>query len=1180
MVSEAGRTSAGTRLWAQRLVWTACLWACACGAAPNAGVSGAVTDGAGADAALADDAAVLDTLSADTSAPDATSDDTLVADGAATDTDSGDDTAPDSLAVDAVSTDTPLVDADTENDATTPDVAPTDTLATDAEADVADSAAADAADATDIAAAPTCATAEECAGATPYCADGACVACLLSVQCPVVGAQCVGHVCTPPVACTSDVQCKSTDQVCDTSAKICRDCLVDTDCLAGGVCTFGQCTPKPPSCAAGAPCPLGTVCVADTCVQCGTSADCAPSQFCKQGLCFTDVCTPGSVCAGTDVQTCAADGSAWSTTVCGPSATCVAGSCAAIVCTPGATSCANGLLQTCSADGTALTGAACGANQTCVSGACVPVICTPGVSSCATGDLTVCTPDGTAWLPMPCGPGFVCAADTCQAQTCVPNATSCDGKLAQACDPLGLAVGVVADCGALGQFCLNGLCVAQLCPPGAAQCVDGVRQVCASDASGWVPAVCDDGNPCTTDGCNAATGACTSTATPDGGACDDGVACAVNDVCIGGVCAGTPNTCDDANDCTTDACVPATGACTHTPASGPCSDSNACTAGDTCSNGKCVVGADLVSTLAGATDVAGYKDGTGSVARFSQVPSLATASDGSVWIGDTYNNNLRRVTTSGVVTTTAGSTATTAGTQDGAALSAGFHSPAGIVWGAGGTLYIADSLNHKIRRIVSGQVSTFAGTGTGGYVDGAAGIAQFSQPTAVGIAGSTLYVADRGNNRIRAVAANGAVTTFAGTGAVGTQDGPAGSATFTLLSGLCVSPVGVVFVMDGNAIRRISNGVVDTLAGSATAGYAEGTGAKAAFRTPVDCAVDASGNVLVADQGNHRIRKITAAGVVTTLIGGGVPDGGGTWTAVDGTASTAILAWPRAVDVAPNGVVWIGDNAGLRRLVPSVTSCNDANPCTTDVCNTDTGTCTSTTVANGTGCDDGDACSSYDFCASGTCTGVPKDCNDGVTCTTDACTNGGCSHTSTCSGTDVCDPIQNKCIPSGCSLPWNACAGGSGTGEGCSNPYVIGRADAKSSNGYTWNGSTCSGADMMDSGNCYDEGNDDTFRIFLRAGESMKVTYSATSCSYFLYPNYGALVIRRAGYACADTSSCANSVMETCMDTGNTTYTAPSDGWYYLTADAYSSYSATGVDYTLNVRLLTGTCKSAGCECP
>jgi sugar lactone lactonase YvrE len=211
-----------------------------------------------------------------------------------------------------------------------------------------------------------------------------------------------------------------------------------------------------------------------------------------------------------------------------------------------------------------------------------------------------------------------------------------------------------------------------------------------------------------------------------------------------------------------------------------------------------------------------------------------------------------------MVTTLAGSTQ---GFADVTGTAAQFNRPYGVTVDASGNGYVADSDNSRIRKISpTGAVTTLAGSGVEGFLDGTGSTARFFIPrgAAVDVSGN-VYVADTENNRIRKVSPTGVVTTLAGSGVEGFSDGIGTAAQFTLPNSVAVDAAGYVYVADeGNErIRKISPaGVVTTLAGSSR-GFADGAAAIAQFNRPHGIAVDASGNVYVADRDNQRIRKIT-----------------------------------------------------------------------------------------------------------------------------------------------------------------------------------------------------------------------------------------------------------------------------------------------------------------------------------
>jgi hypothetical protein len=339
-----------------------------------------------------------------------------------------------------------------------------------------------------------------------------------------------------------------------------------------------------------------------------------------------------------------------------------------------------------------------------------------------------------------------------------------------------------------------------------------------------------------------------------------------------------------------------------------------------------VTAAGVVTTLAGLPQVGGTADGTGSAARFSFPESVAVEANGTLYVADTVNNTIRRVTAGGTVTTLAG-LAQAAGSADGTGSTARFNSPSGVAVDATGTVYVTDRSNYTIRRITAGgAVTTLAGlAGAFGYDDGTGSGARFNSPRGVAVdASGILYVTDTNdtnNHRIRTVTASGTVTTLAGGQAgliFGSTDGTGSAARFYGPTGITVDPTATVYVADTNnhTIRRITPGaVVTTLAGLAPAfGNADGTAGAARFYQPVGVAVDATGTVYVADSFNHTIRRITVGGAVTTFAG--LP---GAFGSADGTGSAARFWHPFSVAVDTAGALYVADsgNNAIRKVTPA-----------------------------------------------------------------------------------------------------------------------------------------------------------------------------------------------------------------------------------------------------------------------
>ncbi len=312
------------------------------------------------------------------------------------------------------------------------------------------------------------------------------------------------------------------------------------------------------------------------------------------------------------------------------------------------------------------------------------------------------------------------------------------------------------------------------------------------------------------------------------------------------------------------------------------------------------------STLSASANIlagngkAGSANGSDTSAYFNEPSGLAVDASGNVYVADFGNNLIRKITPTGVVTTLAGSG--TAGSTNATGIAASFNQPAGVAVDAAGNVYVADSGNSLIRKVTSaGIVTTLAGSGAAQYSDGTGVSASFYQPTGVAVDTSgNVYVADGGNNLIRKITSTGVVTTVAGGSSSGSINGTGTAALFFEPSGIAIDKSGNLFVADlGNyLIRKITPaGIVTTLAGRGVKGSVNGTGAAASFNGAGGLTVDASDNVYVADFGNNVIRKITSAGIVTTL--------GGT------KSSTGILfKGPYAVALDVTGNIYVANYNG------------------------------------------------------------------------------------------------------------------------------------------------------------------------------------------------------------------------------------------------------------------------------
>ena len=327
----------------------------------------------------------------------------------------------------------------------------------------------------------------------------------------------------------------------------------------------------------------------------------------------------------------------------------------------------------------------------------------------------------------------------------------------------------------------------------------------------------------------------------------------------------------------------------------------------------------VVATLAGFAGEAS-EDGPVSDARFEGPAGITFDSARNIYVADRRSSTIRKITPSGIVSTFAGS-ANRTGSVDGSGAAARFNEPVGVAADSAGNIYVADSVNSTIRKITpDGMVSTFAGMpGMVGSDDGAGGNARFAGPEGVATdSAGNVYVADSYNCTIRKITPNGTVSTFAGQpGSVGAADGPAETARFNFPAGLVVDDEGNVYVADraNFTVRKISpSGNVTTLAGLAgeSFGLVDGTGSEARFNSPCSVAIDRLGNLYVVDAGTpdpesfylSTVRKVSRNGVVSTIAGivGGLSR--------DGIGSSVRFVDPRSVAVDTDGAVYVSDEGG------------------------------------------------------------------------------------------------------------------------------------------------------------------------------------------------------------------------------------------------------------------------------
>ncbi len=337
--------------------------------------------------------------------------------------------------------------------------------------------------------------------------------------------------------------------------------------------------------------------------------------------------------------------------------------------------------------------------------------------------------------------------------------------------------------------------------------------------------------------------------------------------------------------------------------------------------------AQIITTIAG-NGTPGYSGdgGPATAAELDKPICVAIDAGGNIYFSDYGNHRIRKVTPAGTISTIAGNGTSGYSGDGGAATAAKLSYPYGVAVDGSGNVYLADYSNNRIRKVTpSGTISTIAGNGTASFSGdgGAATAAELQLPTGVAIDGSgNLYVADWGNQRIRKVTPSGTISTLAGNG-TGSFSGDGGAATAAEL----YNPIGVavdgssnVYIADdGNQrIRKVTpSGSISTIAGNGTAGYSGDGGAATAaeLNYPVGVALDFSGNLYIADDANHTIRKVTPSGIISTIAGNGTAGYSG-----DGGAATAAeLNYPYGAAVDGSGNLYIADD--LNQRIRKVGSC-------------------------------------------------------------------------------------------------------------------------------------------------------------------------------------------------------------------------------------------------------------------
>ncbi len=337
-----------------------------------------------------------------------------------------------------------------------------------------------------------------------------------------------------------------------------------------------------------------------------------------------------------------------------------------------------------------------------------------------------------------------------------------------------------------------------------------------------------------------------------------------------------------------------------------------------------------ISTVAGmGAQGFGGDGGLATSAQFYLPTAVAVDKAGNLFIADSANSRIRKVTTAGIISTVAGDGNNGFSGDGSAATSAKLSNPVGVAVDASGNLFIADSVNQRIRKVTTaGVISTVAGNGTQGYSgDGsAATAAQLNSPWGVAVDGAgNLFISDTSNHRVRKMTTDGVISTFAGAGIAGYSGdgGPAATAQLQFPAGLAADGAGNIYIADSgnNCVRKVTPaGVISTVAGIGSAAFSGdgGPATSAELNVPTGVTVDAAGNLYIVDHQNSRIRKVSSSGVISTFAG--IATAG--FSGDGGKATLAQLNYPMGIAGDNSGNLFVADydNNRIRKIAIDATA--------------------------------------------------------------------------------------------------------------------------------------------------------------------------------------------------------------------------------------------------------------------